>query len=74
MTYQGLEILQEHGIAVNDIQKLNDAGYHTVESVAHATTRRLSDVKGISEAKVAKLKDIVKSLVPMVILVTNKHF
>ena len=50
---------------MNDIQKLNDAGYHTVESVAHATSRKLGDVKGISEAKVMKLKDIVKGLVPM---------
>mmetsp|Transcript_10908 Transcript_10908/g.16781 ORF Transcript_10908/g.16781 Transcript_10908/m.16781 type:complete len:349 (+) Transcript_10908:125-1171(+) len=65
VAYQTLESLQEHGIAVNDIQKLNDAGYHTVESIAHATARKLSDVKGISEAKVLKLKEIAKSLVPM---------
>jgi len=63
--YQPLEILAEHGIAANDLQKLQNAGYHTVESIAHATTRRLSDVKGISEAKVAKLKEIVKQLVSM---------
>lgn len=63
--YQPLEMLTEHGIAANDIQKLQNAGYHTVESIAHATTRRLSDVKGISEAKVAKLKEIVKQLVSM---------
>lgn len=31
--YQQLEILQEHGIAINDIQKLQNAGYHTIESV-----------------------------------------
>lgn len=60
-----LDCLQEHGLAANDIQKLNDAGYHTVESVAHATARKLSDVKGISEAKVLKIKEIVKALVPM---------
>ena len=65
MSYQTLDCLQEHGIAANDIQKLNDAGYHTVESIAHATSRKLSDVKGISEAKVQKIKDIVKALVPM---------
>lgn len=65
VSYQTLDILQEHGIAANDIQKLNDAGYHTVESIAHATARKLSEVKGISEAKVIKLKDIVKSMVPM---------
>lgn len=65
VNYQTLECLIEHGVAANDIQKLNDAGYHTVESVAHATSRKLAEVKGISEAKVNKLKDIAKSLVPM---------
>jgi hypothetical protein len=33
--------------------------------IAHATARKLSDVKGISEAKVTKLKEIVKSMVSM---------
>lgn len=60
-----MDVLQEHGIAANDIQKLNSAGYYTIESVAHATARKLQDVKGISEAKVLKLKEIVKSMVPM---------
>ena len=65
VAYQTLDILQEHGIAANDIQKLQVAGYNTVESVAHATVRKLSDVKGISEAKVLKLKELVKAMVPM---------
>lgn len=65
VSYQGIEILQDHGIATNDIQKLCDAGYHTIESIAHATVRKLCDVKGISEAKVGKLKDICRQLVPM---------
>jgi DNA repair protein RAD51 len=60
-----VDVLQEHGIALNDIKKLQDAGFHTVESVAHATTRKLCEVKGISEAKVQKLKDICKGMVPM---------
>ena len=33
--------------------------------MAHATVRRLSDVKGISEAKIIKLKGIVKQMVAM---------
>lgn len=65
VNYQSLEVLQEHGIAANDIQKLQNAGFYTVESIAHATVRKLSDVKGISEAKVTKLKEIVKAMVPM---------
>ncbi len=65
VNYQTLDSLIEHGVAANDVQKLNDAGFHTVESIAHATSRKLQEVKGISEAKVNKLKDIAKGLVPM---------
>lgn len=36
-----------------------------LRQIAHATVRKLSDVKGISEAKVTKLKEIVKAMVPM---------
>ena len=33
VTYQTIELLQEQGIGINDIQKLKAAGYHTIESV-----------------------------------------
>lgn len=39
VNFQSLEILQEHGIAANDIQKLQNAGYHTVESVRTSCAR-----------------------------------
>lgn len=64
VAYTAVENLADHGIAANDIQKLSDAGYHTIESIAHATSRKLAEVKGISEAKVTKLKDIAKNLAP----------
>jgi len=63
--YQKIHILESHGIAANDITKFESAGYHTIESIAHATKRKLSDIKGISETKVLKIKEIVKTLVPM---------
>lgn len=63
VNYTPLEILMDQGIAANDIQKLQDAGFHTVESIAHATCRKLAEVKGISEAKVSKLKDVAKGMV-----------
>jgi len=56
VSYQTLDVLQEHGIAANDIQKLNDAGYHTVESIAHATVRKLSEVKEFLRQKLRSLK------------------
>lgn len=42
-----------------DIKKLQEAGYHTIESVAFATKKHLITVKGISEAKADKI--LVKS-------------
>jgi len=65
VSFQSLDILTNHGIQANDIEKLNAAGFFTIESIAHATSRKLSEVKGISEAKVMKLKEAVRSLVPL---------
>ena len=40
------------------MKKLVDAGVHTVEGLARASRRQLSTVKGLSEQKVEKLKQI----------------
>jgi predicted RecB family nuclease len=47
---------QELGIAAADIKKLKEGGIHTVEAVAHQTKRDLCSIKGLSEAKVAKMQ------------------
>ena len=52
-------------MAANNIQKLNNAWFHTIEAFAHATIRNLSKMRGLLEPKVLKLKDLVKQLVPM---------
>jgi len=57
--------LSNHGINNSDIQKLNDAGFCTVEAVAHATIRKLCDVKGISDQKAQKLKEVAYKICPM---------
>ena len=59
---------------MNDIQKLNDVGYHTVESIAHATAQKLVDIKGKLEAKVMKLKIIAKQMVPMEFMTAANAF
>ncbi|EOQ99772.1 DNA repair protein RAD51 [Wallemia ichthyophaga EXF-994] len=43
--------LQECGISATDCQKLELAGYHTIESVAFTPKKHLMTVKGISDAK-----------------------
>lgn len=42
------------------------AGFHTVEALAHAPSKELAAVKGISENKVSKMKEIAAKVVPLV--------
>jgi len=60
-----IEKLEKYGIASSDIKKLKDSGYYTVESVAYATKKSLSSVKGISEVKADKLLAEASKIVPM---------
>jgi DNA repair protein RAD51 len=56
-----IEELESHGINKNDITKLKNGGYHTIQSLAHNSVRRLADVKGLSEQKILKIKEIIKT-------------
>lgn len=47
--------LQEAGIHANDIKKLTEAGFHTVESVAFTPKKNLVAIKGISDQKADKI-------------------
>lgn len=49
---------QELGVAAVDIKKLKEGGINTVESLAFASKRELCEIKGMSDAKVAKIKEI----------------
>lgn len=60
-SFRKIEELEQHGVNRTDIAKLKAGGFHTIEAVAHATQRKLMEVKGISEQKAAKLKEIIKS-------------
>ena len=46
---------QGNGISSSDIKKLEEAGFHTVESVAFCPKKTLLAIKGISEAKADKI-------------------
>ena len=50
-----VEKLQEAGIHPQDVKKLTDAGYHTVEAVAYTPKKNLISIKGISEQKAEKI-------------------
>lgn len=47
--------LEGQGITSGDIKKLEEAGFYTVESIAFAPKKSLTQIKGISEAKVEKI-------------------
>ncbi|XP_063958741.1 DNA repair protein RAD51 homolog A [Lytechinus pictus] len=61
----GISRLESSGISSNDVKKLEEAGMHTVESVAYSTKKELCAVKGISEAKADKILNEAQKLVPM---------
>ncbi|KAL7711896.1 Meiotic recombination protein DMC1 [Entamoeba marina] len=55
ISFHLVDILQEHGINVGDINKLKAAGCNTIESIAMRTKKELCAIRGFSEAKVDKL-------------------
>ncbi|XP_060533244.1 DNA repair protein RAD51 homolog 1 [Cylas formicarius] len=57
--------LEGNGINAGDIKKLEESGYHTIESVAFAPKKHLLTIKGISEAKADKILSEASKLVPM---------
>ncbi|KHN77738.1 Meiotic recombination protein DMC1/LIM15 -like protein, partial [Toxocara canis] len=60
--YQDVELLQSHGINVADIKKLQGVGICTIKGIMMTTKKRLCDVRGLSEAKVDKIKEIAAKL------------
>ncbi|RMX49626.1 hypothetical protein pdam_00003034 [Pocillopora damicornis] len=55
--YQDIDLLQNHGINVADIKKLKSAGICTIKGVQMTTRRKMCQIKGISEAKMEKIKN-----------------
>mmetsp|Transcript_48845 Transcript_48845/g.85450 ORF Transcript_48845/g.85450 Transcript_48845/m.85450 type:complete len:346 (-) Transcript_48845:106-1143(-) len=60
-SFKKIEELENHGVNKTDIIKLKAGGYHTIEAIAHGSMRKLVEVKGISEQKAQKLKEIIKT-------------
>ncbi|KAI3437822.1 hypothetical protein D9Q98_000269 [Chlorella vulgaris] len=62
--FQPLERLEALGINKGDIKKARDGGFNTCESMLMNTKKRLSEIKGLSEAKVEKMQEACKQLCP----------
>jgi meiotic recombination protein DMC1 len=62
--YQSVDELQSQGINVQDITKLKASGICTILSVSQTTRKNLLKIKGLSEAKVEKLKEAATKMLP----------
>ncbi|CAG8505377.1 7994_t:CDS:10 [Paraglomus occultum] len=60
--YTEIDELQNHGINAADIQRLKAAGLCTVRAITMTTRKNLCKIKGFSEAKVEKLKEVASKL------------
>ncbi|POW14560.1 hypothetical protein PSHT_07359 [Puccinia striiformis] len=60
--YTDVDALQELGISAQDIKKLKDGGFATIKAVLTASRKQLTNLKGISEIKVEKIKDSASKL------------
>ena len=57
-----IDQLQAHGINVADIKKLKSAGICTVLGIQMITKKKLCSIKGLSEAKVDKIREAIVKL------------
>ncbi|OMJ21466.1 Meiotic recombination protein DMC1/LIM15-like protein [Smittium culicis] len=57
-----IEMLQKEGISSGDIQKIKAFGICTLKAIQMTTKKNLCKIKGISEAKVEKIKEIVAGI------------
>ncbi|XP_072312167.1 meiotic recombination protein DMC1/LIM15 homolog isoform X2 [Eucyclogobius newberryi] len=55
--FQDIDQLQKHGINMADIKKLKSVGICTVKGIQMTTRKALCNIKGLSEAKVDKIKE-----------------
>ncbi|XP_039991401.1 meiotic recombination protein DMC1/LIM15 homolog isoform X2 [Xiphias gladius] len=60
--FQHIDLLQKHGINMADIKKLKSVGICTVKGIQMTTRKSLCNIKGLSEAKVDKIKEAAGKL------------
>jgi DNA repair protein RAD51 len=65
LNFTRIQDLEQHGFHANDLKKLAEQGYCTVESIAFAPRKEIFAVKGIGEGKVEKLIAQAHKMVPM---------
>ena len=57
-------IIKTLGINSNDIKKLKEAGFNTVESIIYTSKKNLINIKGLTDAKLDKIIECAFKLIP----------
>ncbi|XP_021436908.2 meiotic recombination protein DMC1/LIM15 homolog [Oncorhynchus mykiss] len=55
--FQNIDTLQKHGLNMADLKKLKSVGICIVKGIQMTIRRALCNIKGLSEAKVDKIKE-----------------
>lgn len=61
-SFRLIEDLQQMGINMSDIKKLQDSGLVTIGGVLQCSTRDLVAIKGLTEARIEKIREAAKKL------------
>lgn len=69
-SYEPIDLLQDAGINATDIAKLKEDGFATIGQLFQVSHKKLLAVKGISEAKVDKVSDLL-SRAPITLFATT---
>jgi DNA repair protein RAD51 len=62
------------GINANDIKKLKEAGFNTVESIVFTSKKNLILIKGLTDAKLDKIIECALKLVPQNFQTANDYY
>ncbi|KXZ53172.1 hypothetical protein GPECTOR_7g1064 [Gonium pectorale] len=62
--FESIDKLQQMGISAADIKKAKEGGVHTAQALLMIPKRHLAEIKGLSEAKVDKMVELARKLVP----------
>ncbi|GIL69835.1 hypothetical protein Vretimale_10120 [Volvox reticuliferus] len=62
--FESIDKLQQLGISAADIKKAKEGGVHTAQALLMVPKRHLAEIKGLSEAKVDKMVELARRLVP----------
>ena len=60
--FHPIEILKDYGINNNDITKLTEAGFMSLESITYTPKKNLITIKGLSEQKIEKILSIISQI------------